>query len=597
MCGWKSIMPVLLAAVLWPDASAWGAQEKKVRGYVLTKVLTAQAPNNVSPILIEADSKGGRVVVQIEHRDKCVEKVTFQWRFDRDIRFLRYKDRFTQTTSVSVVGDCERNPFAFPHGGFFQLRKRLSEEEMYARTITLIADPPRGEGLQRIHGKKIEAPARHGTAQDVYEAETEGVSQWPYMYLAINLHASSRWQGYEGEILYMFRAVYSDTPSGQEPIQTDNPSPSADTTVSIPPGSSAPDPSTPDSTTPDTPIPDTPHPPTSGIACLDPAVQKCIQQWLDIAVALRNQNQPELGPWSISRYGHWLNRQVVSFQAPDEWETKYHSSKYCFVAMNYGREHEIDVYGGRLPALADYIAECVGQATGGAGIDSDGDGTPDDRDPDDDNDGIPDNEDATPTGTSTTPPSNAQERTLLAPKRTVREGQRVLVPVWLLKPDGVANIDFQVTYNPAIVEPDGSILKGSLLGGARLEGNNRNPGKIKIAFAQATSLNSDGIVANLPFRVVGSAGQKTPLTLSVSDIDDLNGNVLPIRLVHGEIVIQRSGQGVRGDCDGDNELTVADALCALKMAVDLMPLDMNMDIDGDGKVTSGDAREVLQRIP
>ena len=118
-----------------------------------------------------------------------------------------------------------------------------------------------------------------------------------------------------------------------------------------------------------------------------------------------------------------------------------------------------------------------------------------------------------------------------------------------------------------------------------------------MAFAQTSPLTDDGIVANLPFLVVDGAGQSTPLALAVSDVDDIDVKSLPVRLVDGEIIIEDPSQGTRGDRDCDGELTVADALCALKMAVDLMPLDMNMDIDGDGQVTSGDAREILQRIP
>ena len=99
------------------------------------------------------------------------------------------------------------------------------------------------------------------------------------------------------------------------------------------------------------------------------------------------------------------------------------------------------------------------------------------------------------------------------------------------------------------------------------------------------------------YRTPGQPGQRTPLTLAASKVQDPGGTSLPIRLIHGEIIIEGAGRGVRGDCDGDGQLTVADAICALKMAVELMPVDSNMDIDGDGQVTSGDAREILQGIP
>lgn len=580
---------LLSAVMLWLQASVGMSQERQVRGYVLTKVLTAHDPKGVGPTLVEADAKGGKVVVQLPYGGDRIEKTTYEWKFDRDIRFLPHKSRFTQTTTVTTSGDSDRNPFAYPHSSFYFLRSRLSEEEHNTGSATLIADPPRSEGVQRIHGKTLDSPPRTGTASDLFEAETENVAGKPYMFLAMNLNASTRQGYYGGEILYVFRAVYTDTPPGDEPIEIDNPRSGAGTTVSIPPSQSTPG-------TPPTSV-------TPLDSCLDPAVQKCIEQWLDMAVALRNQKQPELGPWSISRYGHWLNRQVTSFQAPDEWETKYHSSKYCFVAMNYGREHEVAVYGGQLPALADYVARCVGEPTGGTpggtgtGTDSDGDGIPDNVDPDDDNDGIPDTRDNTPTGANTQPPSSVAERTLWAPTRIVRTGQRVLIPIWLLRPDGVANMDFEVAYDASVIEPLGNVVKGSLLGGARLEANNQKQDLVILAFAQTSPLASDGIVANLPFLVVGSAGQRTPLTLRVTDIDDVNGNPLPIRLIDGEVIIQDPDQGTRCDCDGDGQLTIADAICALKMAVDLMPLDLNMDFNGDGQVTSGDAREILKAIP
>ena len=216
-------------------------------------------------------------------------------------------------------------------------------------------------------------------------------------------------------------------------------------------------------------------------------------------------------------------------------------------------------------------------------------------------------DDATPRS-SVTPPAATRppeprvspsdgERTLLAEKRRVAEGQRVVVPVRLLSPDGVANIDYTVTYDPTVVVPDGAILKGSLLGGARMEANPAEPGIVQIAFAQRTGLSTDGIVANLVFRAVGRPGDATDLGLAVTDIDDERGSTLPIRRIAGRIEIVGPDASVRGDCDYDDELTMADVICALQMAVGLMEVDLNVDVTRDGRVTSGDARQILQMIP
>jgi hypothetical protein len=48
------------------------------------------------------------------------------------------------------------------------------------------------------------------------------------------------------------------------------------------------------------------------------------------------------------------------------------------------------------------------------------------------------------------------------------------------------------------------------------------------------------------------------------------------------------------DCNGDGEISVVDALCALQMAVNKQPEDLVMDVTGDGRVSSLDARQILQ---
>ena len=189
-------------------------------------------------MLIEADASGGQVVVEIHHRNKCVEKVRYEWRFDTDIRYLRYKQRLNQITSVNVSGDCDRNPFAKPHHWpkeFILFRGRLSEEEREARSITLIASTPQVQGDQRVFGKRKEPHRRSGTSTDTFEVETEQVSQYHHMIIGINLYSSSKVpEVYDAEVLYMFAAVYADTPPGEQPIQADHPASGADLTVSLP---------------------------------------------------------------------------------------------------------------------------------------------------------------------------------------------------------------------------------------------------------------------------------------------------------------------------------------------------------------------------
>jgi hypothetical protein len=55
-----------------------------------------------------------------------------------------------------------------------------------------------------------------------------------------------------------------------------------------------------------------------------------------------------------------------------------------------------------------------------------------------------------------------------------------------------------------------------------------------------------------------------------------------------------TGTGVKGDYNGDGKVTELDALAALKMYLGLMPMDLNLDMNGKDKVTPEDARLILK---
>lgn len=203
------------------------------------------------------------------------------------------------------------------------------------------------------------------------------------------------------------------------------------------------------------------------------------------------------------------------------------------------------------------------------------------------------------TATTTSPPgeppaAGVSGMRIEAEHRRVAEGELVHVPVWLKDADDVANINFEVHYDAAVARPEGDIVKGNLLGDAIFSVNPREAGRIRVGFAQTSGLGGTGTLAQLPMRAVGKPGQRTPLHLEVTAIDDPGGAPLTIRPIDGSIIIVGPGGRVLGDCDGDAAVTAADAMCALKMSVGNMDEDANMDADEDGVVTSGDARVLLR---
>jgi hypothetical protein len=88
----------------------------------------------------------------------------------------------------------------------------------------------------------------------------------------------------------------------------------------------------------------------------------------------------------------------------------------------------------------------------------------------------------------------------------------------------------------------------------------------------------------------------TQLTVTISTINTPDGTVPTIDRIHGRIIITDQNGQVPGDCNGDAILTEYDAFCALEMSVQLRPVNLVLDMNGDGQVTSRDATLILQRV-
>jgi hypothetical protein len=184
---------------------------------------------------------------------------------------------------------------------------------------------------------------------------------------------------------------------------------------------------------------------------------------------------------------------------------------------------------------------------------------------------------------------------LQAGQRRAGSGALVYLPVWLINANNnVANMNFEMTYDPAVAVPEGEILPGNMLEGVLFTPNPIRPGTILFGFASVSNLSGTGTVAYVPFRLVGAAGTRTPLNLKVTTINDSNGAVPAIDRIPGEIVILGAGEGTSGDCNGDGRLNSVDALCALQISVQLRPVILALDLDTNGSVTSRDATLILQ---
>ena len=135
-----------------------------------------------------------------------------------------------------------------------------------------------------------------------------------------------------------------------------------------------------------------------------------------------------------------------------------------------------------------------------------------------------------------------------------------------------------------------TILKGSLIAPAAFVFNSDDPGVIVLGFASITGISGDGEVAVVELIIVGTKGMTSALTLTEVEATDSAGTLLGIGVVDGQLTVE---DRIRGDGNGDGKITVLDALIALKMFVGSLPEDLTLDMNGDGRVTPEDARQIL----
>lgn len=204
-------------------------------------------------------------------------------------------------------------------------------------------------------------------------------------------------------------------------------------------------------------------------------------------------------------------------------------------------------------------------------------------------------------------PANVNEMTLQAAARQVQPGTVVSIPVWLIKAANIASMDYDLRYDPSVVRLEDKAAPGQLLKNSLLASNPGTSGVVKIGFAGTASLSGTDTVSVLTFRAVGAPKTRTPLTLTITGSNAPGGEAVRVAKIDGLIEILGPGDTastdclpdntkVKGDCDGDRRLTAGDALCALRMGVNLMSPDLNLDLTNDQKVNANDARAILRSV-
>ena len=201
---------------------------------------------------------------------------------------------------------------------------------------------------------------------------------------------------------------------------------------------------------------------------------------------------------------------------------------------------------------------------------------------------------ATPTpaptpSTAPVPTPPPEGPALFAESRTAQAGGTVLVPVMLQETRGLSSLGFTLIYDPSVVELV-NVSKGARLRPATFSYNGDVPGAIRMGFASTTGLSGGGSAVIVEFRVIGETDANTLFTLSEVLANDSDGNRLPLGIGSGLFTV---GKPETGDGNGDSQITALDALIALKMVRGMVDVDLVMDLNGDGMVTTEDVRQIL----
>jgi hypothetical protein len=109
-------------------------------------------------------------------------------------------------------------------------------------------------------------------------------------------------------------------------------------------------------------------------------------------------------------------------------------------------------------------------------------------------------------------------------------GDTVIVPIMANNITNVAAYTISMTYNRTVVVVD-SVGAGALGGVTKVIDN--VTGVTQMSAFSTTPLSGNVILANIVLRAVGTAGQTSPLTLSITTLSDDNGNTIPANVDNG----------------------------------------------------------------
>jgi hypothetical protein len=156
-----------------------------------------------------------------------------------------------------------------------------------------------------------------------------------------------------------------------------------------------------------------------------------------------------------------------------------------------------------------------------------------------------------------------------------------------------------LNFNPGAMQVTG-ITEGAFLktGGSTLPivawDNTAGTATFAYTLMSGTQVSGSGTLATILFSTYpGAPAGVYDLSLTGVELRNASNALISRYVVDGTVTILNEAYQ-RGDLNQDNDITPADAVIALQIAVGSRPFDGAADVSGDGQVTALDALMILQ---
>lgn len=195
-------------------------------------------------------------------------------------------------------------------------------------------------------------------------------------------------------------------------------------------------------------------------------------------------------------------------------------------------------------------------------------------------------------------PSGGTARNVSIPATTGTGGSSVSIPINIDDASNIAGMDFTVSFDNTVLTPKDPAAETTTLTNGFTLSSNTGTGQIIISLAKSTAISSgNGSLVNMLFTVNSSVQSNTSTNLIFTNckLNDVNGTEIPSQTSNGTFTVSQE----KGDINGDNRVSSADAVLCLRIAVGLITptseQEWASDMNSDNQITSADAIKILRK--